>query len=123
MSLAQDVLRELEWKGDYWADGKRSCPVCHEHRPCHAPDCRLAAALAEAAEDTAGGDGWISVDEGLPRQDLPVLIVAPFRLYIAKMWIVRARTVWDEFGISNSDIPDVTHWRPLPAPPKENLDK
>ena len=38
------LLREVEW---VWGE----CPICFRNKPTHAPDCKLAAALAKEGND------------------------------------------------------------------------
>jgi len=58
-------------------------------------------------------NGWISVEDRLPPYDQYVLV------YYDKLQL-RPKVLWfsnvDLFGVSNSNV---THWRPLPAPPED----
>lgn len=81
------------------------------------------------------GDGWVSVEERLPEENLEVLIVAkgwdktpPYYLGClhhmkpVTSWltgITSAESDWLIHGWSYLRSPEVTHWRPLPEPPKE----
>ncbi len=64
---------------------------------------------------------WISVDDRMPQEGEKVLIYIPFRgvhlNYVSYVeggkWFVPAM-----YGRNN--ITDVTHWLPLPEPPKED---
>jgi len=58
---------------------------------------------------------WISVKDRLPEQELSVLVYSPFvEDCVDKAYLYN--DVW--YDISQSDdIPNVTHWQPLPEPP------
>lgn len=77
--------------------------------------------------------GWISVNEGLPEPDREVLLIAhgwkERLLYIGCLHRMSAETSWLTgitskesewliYGWSYLIAPTVTHWRPLPTPPK-----
>ena len=61
------------------------------------------------------GDKWVSTAERLPEIDQPVLVWTPYgryheaATYTGTEWVVN----WDY-----SEIYGVTHWMPLPEPPK-----
>ena len=66
-------------------------------------------------------DGWISVNERLPEEDVDVLV---------NVWYAKSNNVHIDYLIASGDeitghewnsyaTDCVTHWRPLPAPPKE----
>lgn len=58
-------------------------------------------------------NGWISVDEKLPKNGQVVLTYDGLRIFICKMvgskWIV----------MSGYFYCSATHWQPLPEPPKD----
>jgi len=58
------------------------------------------------------GDGWIPVTERLPPHDTTVLV---FECIMGEVDVG-----WYEGGWSCAQFgsPDVTHWRPLPEPPR-----
>lgn len=69
---------------------------------------------------------WISVEERLPEENEKVLTFARFK-HDGSWWM--DITSWT--GVTNHDIPKfwgygeemvVTHWMPLPEPPKEETD-
>lgn len=63
-------------------------------------------------------DGWISVEEDLPDNDITVLTVTE-EGFVYTNYLVEARgSAWDciwKFDFTSSPI---THWQPLPQPPK-----
>jgi hypothetical protein len=73
-------------------------------------------------------DGWISVEDRLPKNGVPCLVV-----YSGVVQFVAYARVCHGFNCSEGyawttmeeieadDIPDeqVTHWQPLPAPPRK----
>ena len=77
---------------------------------------------------------WISVEERLPEPNTTVLLIAhgwePQLVYIGKLkkveseksWLtglVSKASEWMVYGFSYFKEPIVTHWMPLPEPPKE----
>jgi hypothetical protein len=72
-------------------------------------------------------NNWISVKERLPEKDLSVLVYAPHNEFLErKFWVAELvenidnNKYWDytdgEYMLS---FEDVTHWQPLPEPPKK----
>ena len=60
---------------------------------------------------------WISVEERLPDYDSTVLMFEQVGLFTA---IAMGRLTRDEGFVTQDGFPaDVTHWMPLPEPPKE----
>lgn len=72
-------------------------------------------------------DSWISVKERLPEEGIEVLIFGKVLNDISKVLGVRARFrgdqewkyTWESEDIHVYKQDDVTHWMPLPEPPKE----
>ena len=58
---------------------------------------------------------WISVDDRLPPADTAVLLFA--RWYVEIGWYDGNNDEW-KTGITTFDNCGVTHWMPLPQPPK-----
>jgi hypothetical protein len=70
------------------------------------------------ATDTKVGDKWISVDDRLPENDAKVLVCDTREDYVSS-WVYFGDGLWfgEEVVWTTKDI---THWMPLPEPPKEN---
>lgn len=65
-------------------------------------------------------DGWISVEERLPEEDENVLVYGPWGIgngYSLAFWYDSA---WNDVD-SGYPLDNVSHWMPLPDPPKEVL--
>ena len=77
------------------------------------------ARLMEMVKEAPTIGGWISVKDGLPKDDGDYLVYTREE-YIGLFWFDRDEKEWTE----ESDFPClegyVTHWMPLPEPPKED---
>jgi hypothetical protein len=87
------------------------------HEDDEAEDYALATWLDEPVRDAAPDDGWISVEDRLPMEGQTVLY------YFKFVGVHAGRYRRDDghnvfCGWSGFLTDDVTHWRPLPAPPK-----
>lgn len=58
-------------------------------------------------------DRWVPVEERLPEDGYYSLVVADGFVTIGKHYSGISTWSWQGY-----DIPDVTHWRPLPEPPE-----
>lgn len=104
------------------------CDVCPYNETCleHAPEIDAIAMIerleSERDEALAKVPKWISVEERLPEQNGIYLAHVVHRYCkIDSYW----RVCIEYFGIegtwdSLADIYEVTHWMPLPEPPKED---
>jgi len=78
-------------------------------------------------QDAPDGDGWISVDDRLPKMDIDVIIYNAMEyceIDIACRIKSNANTnEWEWINLNNEDFTysNVTHWRTLPKPPKQAL--
>ena len=70
---------------------------------------------------------WISVEDRLPSKDIYVLVSYTYKLTkernrqgvtIANLIIYENKEIWESDG-EGFHMTGVTHWRPLPKPPKE----
>ena len=78
----------------------------------------IAALREQDATDTNVGHKWISVEERLPEECVPVLIYEPeyARGYKSMATAFRLNRCWH--GCVDGAV---THWMPLPEPPKEEV--
>lgn len=58
---------------------------------------------------------WISVEERLPEEEVQVLVYG--RIFMDIGWILDGK--WKSEYINAYDDDEITHWMPLPEPPKE----
>lgn len=105
--------RRADFRGDDLSDCRQSCDI-----PCWKVDHGL---LVEPPR-------WISVEDRLPKEEGLVLVIAngkpmdnitlvdAYELgeYTDEGWIIDAWPGWEDA--------QVTHWMPLPEPPKEDND-
>ena len=77
---------------------------------------RMFEKMLDAAPTIAEDDGWIPVTDRLPQDDEDVLV-----------WVngthrdmaYRDEGVW--YDEEHNHLKNITHWMPLPAPPKEDV--
>jgi len=76
------------------------------------------AGLAKLIQEV-GKDGWISVEDRLPPYLTRCLVTNGE--YIKLSWSKDEDEAWCEIQDSDTDVwlNDVTHWMPLPQPPKQ----
>ncbi|WP_303823228.1 DUF551 domain-containing protein [Ruminococcus flavefaciens] len=81
----------------------------------------------EPAADIQPADGWISCKERMPEDNVPVLYALRIErgkhavLYGWHYSIKGLGSAWHQSGCGGARADeDVTHWRPLPEPPKED---
>lgn len=65
-------------------------------------------------------DEWISVKERLPERNQSVLVFAKNEIYA--LLYERNDKWWGEAGWATTEKWGITHWMPLPEPPKESED-
>ena len=99
-----------------------ACPTA-EFAPVQNGELRDAAAqVTRMAAEAAVEREWISVEDRLPEDRSNVLVVAYWceRWGVYMGWCAPERAEWSvHVGIGDRDDVAVTHWMPLPAPPKE----
>ena len=103
--------------GAKWATGRVGCKSCDIY------------ARDERAWNRRAEPQWISVDERLPDDETPVLIMLRGEIAIGELrWehpsheeTYQACRYWDNPHDDGQDWqwPDVTHWMPLPVAPTE----
>ncbi len=59
---------------------------------------------------------WISVDERLPEIGMYLIATGRYLEEVPVGWYDGSCWSW---GFDDAEIDDVTHWMPLPEPPKE----
>lgn len=76
--------------------------------------CRMAIAALCAQQEM----GWISAKDKLPEYNKVVIVIWIKHDQIRRMGFgtLQSHGVW---YVHNEGMPPVTHWRPLPEPPKE----
>lgn len=93
---------------------KARCPEC-PYYPCYDEDTTseklLTDALALLKEQEPTVSSWVSVKDRLPDKHCGCLV------FNEHGW--SALDCWEGYGWMLSDDPEVTHWMPLPEPPKE----
>ncbi len=117
----KEKLVELQDESDICPEGITSCIGCKYHKeyafgnPC---DVRSAIADKMIAHGVTVQE-WISVKDRLPKYFEHVLINAPGDKPFTTVHEAHLRKdgLWDT-GLYRYDKEDVTHWLPLPQPPK-----
>jgi len=93
----------------------------HKHQ--YSPKITMPAGLVWLDESPADGD-WISVKDGLPEVEkseysIDVLTISDYGVKIGFCDI--GRKEWWLTTDSDEMLHNVTHWMPIPAPPKQSL--
>ena len=95
------------------------CIMTHELAYKEVQDAVTEAAKGDFIALAKSNNGWISVKDRLPKDDGDYLVYTREE-YIGLFWFDRDEKEWTE----ESDFPClegyVTHWMPLPEPPKED---
>lgn len=104
----------------YRAHHNASCVIAHDGSEEEAIEEEARYLIANGvtfATDTKVGDKWIRVDDRLPENDARVLVCDTREDYVSS-WEYFGDGLWfgDEVIWATEDI---THWMPLPEPPKE----
>lgn len=120
----------------------RHCASAKDCRECVLASLKVSTGRCERILQNAAADmleqdalGWISVKDRLPEPGKDVLLIAygwkDTRVYIGRLEHMNPETSWLT-GITSKESewciqgwsylrePLVTHWMPLPEPPKEN---
>ena len=82
-------------------------------------------AVRRAVNDVPAFSGWISVKDRLPEVDKPILYCAFGRSVGEGVYrgFDGVHHVWNMYAVSGTHWDnEVTHWMPLPEPPKEEND-
>lgn len=68
-------------------------------------------------QETADSKGWISVDERLPEDEQDCIIYTGTQMFDGAIYW-QSDKVWHVSEVGDLSTTEVTHWQPLPAPPK-----
>lgn len=102
--------------GHYGCDSLEKCPKYHKRwidRGC--PKCYERELEEKKRKKLL--NGWISVKDRLPDNGKEVLILNNDKDIYLGMYVDEAKSFFFDFGMEYHKI-EVTHWRPLPEPPK-----
>ena len=133
MKKPEEIKKGLECCAKASEEACKHCPYCNDCDIFEA--CNLYRdALAYINQLEARGHGWISVKDRLPEPYTDVLVIAhgwkDRSIYIGRLEKVESQeswltgltnkaSDWTIWGFSYLVEPVVTHWMPLPEPPKE----
>lgn len=68
-------------------------------------------------QETADSKGWISVDERLPEDEQDCIIYTGTQMFDGAIYW-QSDKVWHVSEVGDLSTTEVTHWQPLPEPPK-----
>ena len=88
--------------------------ICREQCERKFADCDGMCEMAAVVVNAPTVGGWISVKDRLPEKNVPVLVWE--KQGFAYVDMLEAECVWQ---IASTNYAIVTHWMPLPEPPKE----
>jgi hypothetical protein len=124
-----NLVNALREHADWWENGDMMDPLGGLEKDLLAAADRIAnqnthiAALQREIEKLRGQlPRWIPVTERLPEDRSDVLVVAYWheRWGVYMGWCAPERVAWSvHIGIGDRSDIAVTHWMPLPEPPKE----
>ena len=120
---------------DTWSE---SCDewLPHDCGKCYANDCLISEIADHLISNGVTVQEWVPMTERLPERDKEVLLIVhgwEDRLYYTgclhrqeaeRSWLTGIESKasdWTIWGFSYLREPIVTHWMPLPEPPKEEL--
>lgn len=92
------------------------CEICGENTFMYCAEALTDHILANGvmfATDTNVGSKWISVEDRLPETNDTVLVLHKNRHVCTNAWL--KKKWWIDYGRN-----PITHWMPLPEPPKED---
>ena len=96
-----------------------SCPMYVKERKC--PDFEVRKLAADAIEElVAAVPHWISVEERLP--DVAEKVLTYNGDFVSENWLCTVASKVGRVNVWAYSEGFVTHWMPLPAPPKEVQD-
>jgi len=101
--MTKDEAREILIKYNRYRRGESNSPMPNPTEAGQAIDCAIQAL----------GDGWVSVDDGLPECDGNYLVLLNGGNIIEQLTTSYFRAEYKSFDASFT-----THWQPIPSPPK-----
>lgn len=125
MKKPDEIKKGLEcckpvWKGDHWKNCDEKCPYSTEASFCKTVLNGDTRALIQQLE--AQVPKWISVEERLPEDQRSVLTVNGHgEIRIMGLWSKRGDAWTWVHNDRMMHYNDITHWMPLPEPPKEDV--
>lgn len=111
----EEAIKRLET-----CDECGDCLTCAEHD--EAVQMAISALREQDATDTNVGHKWISVEERLPKAFVSVLVYMPEErpLPTVHEGFLAREGVWYANHFDRDPM-EITHWMPLPEPPKEEV--
>ena len=108
-------------KTGYWSPNKKEELVqrlaAYEDTGLEPQEVQALAAASRRSDDAAAG--WISVKDKLPPYGQPVIVCRPYSKDQLKVE-QGCRDLGDWWKVYGTRTKHVTHWMPLPEPPKED---
>jgi len=101
--MDNNEAREILIRHNIWRKDHMPYPTAKTESVNQAIDCAIQAL----------GDGWVSVDDGLPECDGNYLVLLNGGNIIEQLTTSYFRAEYKSFDASFT-----THWQPLPSPPK-----
>ena len=114
----REKLIELLLEIDSVCDASDCCECCEEGCYTHRAADHLIANGVTFATDTNAGSKWISVEDRLPEPGVVVLVYSKLGCTYFS-YILRYHLEGRPFAIEYSGGWEITHWMPMPVPPKE----
>lgn len=99
---------------EQWSDGQVVTLREGEAREYH--KLALAALREQDVTDINVGNKWISVEERLPEKNTAVIAASDNGIVFQCLYAYNGWDLWESNEVS------ITHWMPLPEPPKEGAE-
>ncbi|WP_261400133.1 DUF551 domain-containing protein, partial [Citrobacter werkmanii] len=119
VAVPDEVLARLEHEANHltaWHHiDEHSCKVYRRDLLTLVNACR--AAMLQAGNSPVTPDCWIPVSDRMPDKLIPVMVMYEDGEMWSAMWNGNS---WDD-GTEYPDPHEVTHWREMPAPPKQEM--
>lgn len=104
------------------APDNHRCFGCGYENHCGVHGCRIMREAADRIEEMVRCAAWIRVEDKLPESFRPVIVCREKRKgeYIVEQGVKDVGDWWKVYGVRTKHV---THWMPLPEPPKEEHEK